>query len=94
MIQSGSEFCWGIEIFVGGVSKRLGLQTLAAHLDVTQAETMAIGDHLNDVEMLAWAGVGVAMGNAVPEVKAVADWITASQAEDGVARAIERFILS
>ena len=37
---------------------------------------MAIGDHLNDVEMIAWAGVGVAMGNAVPEVKAVADWIT------------------
>ncbi len=93
VIQSGSEYYWGIEIFVGGVSKRLGLQTLAAHLGVSQAQTMAIGDHLNDVEMLAWAGVGVAMGNAVAEVKAVADWITSSQAEDGVARAIERFIL-
>ncbi len=93
VIQSGSEFYWGIEILVGGVSKRLGLQTLAAHLGVAQAETMAIGDHLNDVEMLAWAGVGVAMGNAVAEVKAVADWVTTSQAHDGVARAIERFIL-
>ena len=94
VIQSGSDLYWGIEIFVGGVSKRLGLQTLAAHLGIRQAETMAIGDHLNDVEMLAWAGVGVAMGNAVPEVKAVADWITSSQSEDGVARAIERFILA
>lgn len=90
--QSGSAEWWGIEVFAGGVSKRLGLETLAAHLHVSQEETMAIGDHLNDVEMIAWAGVGVAMGNAVPEVKAVADWITTSVAEDGVARAIEKFI--
>ena len=54
---------------------------------------MAIGDHINDIEMLEWAGWGVAMGNAQPEVKLVADWITTSLAEDGVAAAIERYVL-
>ena len=94
IIQSGSPDWWGIEVFPGGVSKQIGLQTLAAHLHITQAETMAIGDHINDIEMLQWAGVGVAMGNAIPEVKAVADWITAPVDADGVAHAIERFILN
>ncbi|HLV81194.1 MAG TPA: HAD hydrolase family protein, partial [Chthonomonadaceae bacterium] len=67
--------------------------TVAARLDVAREETMAIGDHFNDLEVLRWAGVGVAMGNALPEVQAAAGWVTASLEEDGVARAIERFIL-
>ncbi len=92
IIQSGSATHWGIEIFVGGVSKKLGLEALAAHLDIHREEIMAIGDHINDIEMLQWAGVGVAMANALPETKAVADWITTSQAEDGVAHAIEQII--
>ncbi len=93
VIQSGSATHWGIEIFVGGVSKQRGLEALAAHLNVSREETMAIGDHINDIEMIQWAGVGVAMQNALPEVKAVADWITSSQAEDGVAYAIEQIVL-
>ncbi|HZT41682.1 MAG TPA: Cof-type HAD-IIB family hydrolase [Chthonomonadaceae bacterium] len=93
IIQSGTEYNWGVEVFVSGVSKRLGLETVAARLDVAREETLAIGDHFNDLEVLRWAGVGVAMGNALPEVLAAADWVTASLEEDGVARAIERFIL-
>ena len=93
IIQSGSATHWGIEIFVGGVSKKLGLEALAAHLGLKREEIMAIGDHINDIEMLQWAGVGVAMQNALPETKAVADWITTSQSEDGVAYAIERIVL-
>ena len=54
---------------------------------------MAIGDHLNDIEMLRWAGIGVAMGDAMPEVCAAADCVTSSYREDGVARAVERFVL-
>ena len=54
---------------------------------------MAIGDNLNDLELLAAAGVGVAMGNARPEVLAVAREVTASNTEDGVAKAIARFVL-
>ena len=56
-----------------GVSKGDALRRLAAHLNVAQAEVMAIGDQDNDASMIAWAGVGVAMGNGSPGVKDVAD---------------------
>jgi hypothetical protein len=77
-----------------GVSKGDALRRLAAHLGIPQAEVMAIGDQDNDTSMIAWAGVGVAMDNGSPAVKAVADWIAPPLAEDGAAVAIERFILS
>jgi hydroxymethylpyrimidine pyrophosphatase-like HAD family hydrolase len=54
---------------------------------------MAIGDSRNDVPMLRWAGVGVAMANALPEVIEAAPFVTTSNDDDGVARAIERFVL-
>ena len=54
---------------------------------------MAIGDHLNDIEMLRWAGIGVAMGDSMPEVCAAADYVTSKYREDGAARAVERFVL-
>lgn len=92
-IESGGVVNWGVEVYSAGVSKRLGAETLAAHLGIAREEIMAIGDHRNDIELLQWAGVGVAMGNGLPEVKAVADWITSSVYEDGVAQAIERFVL-
>jgi Cof subfamily protein (haloacid dehalogenase superfamily) len=94
IVQSGTGHMWGVEIYVRGISKRTGLETLAARLDVAQEEIMAIGDHITDIEMLQWAGWGVAMGNAQPEVKAIADWVTDSLSEDGAARAIERFVLA
>lgn len=93
IIQSGSESDWGVEIYAGNVSKLLGVQTVAARLDVDREEVMAIGDHINDIEMLKWAGIGVAMGNALPEIQAIADWVTDDVLRDGVARAIEKFIL-
>ena len=93
VIESGTEFDWGVEFYVPGVSKQLGAATLMARLGLKQEEAMAVGDHHNDLELLAWAGCGVAMGNAQPEVLAIADWITASVHDHGVAKAIERFIL-
>jgi len=74
-------------------SKGQALSFLAQKLGVTQAETMAIGDNDNDADMVAWAGLGVAMGNASPAVKAGADYIAPPIEEDGAAEAIERFIL-
>jgi len=76
-----------------GVSKGDALRRLAAHLDIPQTEVMAIGDQDNDILMVAWAGVGVAMGNGSPAVKAAADWIAPPLEEDGVAAAIEHFVL-
>ena len=54
---------------------------------------MAVGDQDNDVPMITWAGVGVAMGNSSPAAKAAADWVAPPLAEDGAAAAIERFVL-
>jgi hydroxymethylpyrimidine pyrophosphatase-like HAD family hydrolase len=93
VIESGGAHNWGVEIYIQGVSKRLGAETIAGRLGVPREEVMAIGDHRNDIALLEWAGVSVAMGNALPEVKAAAHWITDTVAEDGVARAIERFVL-
>jgi Cof subfamily protein (haloacid dehalogenase superfamily) len=76
-----------------GVSKGNALRWLAAHLDIPQEQVMAVGDQGNDTPMIAWAGVGVAMGDGSPEAKAVADWIAPPLAEDGAAVAIERFAL-
>jgi Cof subfamily protein (haloacid dehalogenase superfamily) len=76
-----------------GVSKGSGLRELACLLGVDLADTIAVGDNLNDLDMLRAAGLGVAMGNATPEARAHADHVTASNNEDGVAEVIARFIL-
>lgn len=93
VIESGTMYNWGVEIYIEGVSKQQGAATLAAHLGIAREETIAVGDHRNDLDMIEWAGIGVAMGNALPEVKAAADWITGTVTEDGVAQVIERFVL-
>ncbi|MBM3263949.1 MAG: HAD family phosphatase [candidate division Zixibacteria bacterium] len=76
-----------------GVSKGGALRELALLLGVGLSDVVAIGDNLNDLDMLKVAGLGVAMGNATPETKAHAGYTTDSNNEDGVAKFIERFIL-
>ena len=93
VIQAGSHELWSLEVHHQDSGKCNGLQRLADRLGVRAEEVLAIGDHLNDLEMLQFAGVGVAMGNALPEVKAIADHVTGTLDEDGVAQAIERFVL-
>jgi 5-amino-6-(5-phospho-D-ribitylamino)uracil phosphatase len=82
-----------LEILQAGVSKWQALQQLAAQQGITPEEIMAVGDDDNDLDMIRYAGLGIAMGNAVDTVKAAADAITGSNAEDGLAQALERFIL-
>src|SRR5690606_26053547 len=67
-----------------GVSKATGLEAVRRHLGVDPADTIAVGDGYNDLEMLRWAGRGVAMGNADDVVRAAADEVTNSVADDGV----------
>jgi Cof subfamily protein (haloacid dehalogenase superfamily) len=74
------------------VNKGEALAFMAARLGIAQNEVMAIGDSMNDVDMIEYAGVGVAMGNANATVRAAADFISASNVEDGVAVAIEKFV--
>ncbi|MDI3538053.1 MAG: hypothetical protein PWP12_365 [Bacillota bacterium] len=82
-----------LEIIHPEVSKRSGIEYLLAFFGICPEEAVAVGDNYNDLEMIDLAGLGVAMGNAPPEVKAKADYITASNTEDGVAQVIEKFIL-
>ena len=88
-----SSIAENVEINAAAANKGQALLALAGHLGLRPEQTMAFGDGLNDVTMLRDAGVGVAMGNAADEVKAVADVVTASCDEDGVAQTLERLLL-
>lgn len=80
-----------IEIIDPATSKANAMLKLADILGIEQKDVLAIGDAGNDIPMIKAAGVGVAMGNAIPEVKAVADYEVKSNEEDGLAEAIDRF---
>ena len=74
-------------------SKAAMAQQLARLMQIPAEQVMAIGDHDSDAALLQWAGVGVAMGNATPAAKAAADVITSSNLRDGVAEALEQWVL-
>ncbi|MFB9279751.1 Cof-type HAD-IIB family hydrolase [Cohnella cellulosilytica] len=75
-------------------TKGHALRYLAAHYGIPIEETIAMGDAMNDHEMVEAAGLGVAMANAVPALKAVADYVTLSNNEEGVKHVIEKFVLN
>ncbi|MEE0800010.1 MAG: Cof-type HAD-IIB family hydrolase [Gemmiger sp.] len=82
-----------MEINAPGVSKGRGLELLAETLGLSMNQVMACGDSGNDLTMVRAAGLGVAMANATPDVLAAADYITDDNNHDGVAKAIEKFVL-
>jgi Cof subfamily protein (haloacid dehalogenase superfamily) len=81
-----------VEIGLAGVDKSTALQWLAGHLGLDRGEVWAFGDNINDREMLEWAGRGIAMGNADDDTKAIADHITATNDDHGVALVIEALL--
>jgi len=83
-----------VEVILPGVSKAWAMAWVAAYLGVKREETIGIGDGDNDPEMMEWAGLGIAMGNASSPVKAAADWVVPSVGEDGLAVALRRFVLN
>ena len=85
---------YNIEINGKGVEKGSSLEFLAEYIGILKEEVMAIGDGANDVRMLEVAGIGVAMENAREEIKRVANVVTASNDDEGVAKALEQYILS
>jgi Cof subfamily protein (haloacid dehalogenase superfamily) len=87
VVASGSE---AVEVTAAGVNKATALADLCEQLAVDAANVVAFGDYPNDVPMLAWAGHAVAVANAHPDVIAVADEVTASNDDDGVALVLER----
>jgi Cof subfamily protein (haloacid dehalogenase superfamily) len=77
------------EVNKGAAVRYLAEEILGLH----PAQVMTLGDNFNDVEMIEYAGIGVAMGDAPEEVKALADWVAPSVAENGAVAAIEKFVL-
>ena len=82
-----------IEAVPLGVAKDGSLAALLEHMGLGRENLMACGDGWNDLPMIRYAGMGVAMGNAVPEVKQAAKYVTADNEHDGVGLAVEKFIL-
>lgn len=83
-----------LEIMPAGANKGEGLKVLSRHLGIKPSQVMALGDQLNDLAMIRYAGLGVAMGNAVPQVMAEADAVTDRFDQDGVGKAIAKYVLN
>ncbi|MFM2480393.1 sugar-phosphatase [Celerinatantimonas sp. YJH-8] len=75
-------------------NKGAGVAALADYLSIPSQQVICIGDAGNDHHMIRWAGLGVAMGNADPQTQALADYVTLSNDQDGVAHVIEKFVLN
>lgn len=81
-----------LELPPKGIDKAQSLQRLLTHLGLERDRLMAFGDGFNDLSMIQFAGQGVAMANAVEEVKSIADFVTTSNEEDGIAHALEQLL--
>ncbi|WP_027702447.1 Cof-type HAD-IIB family hydrolase [Metaclostridioides mangenotii] len=81
-----------IEIMSEGVDKGQAIKMLCEHLNIDKSEIMAFGDNYNDIEMLEYAGLGVAMGNSNDDIKEIADYVTDTNEESGFANAIFKFM--
>jgi Cof subfamily protein (haloacid dehalogenase superfamily) len=82
-----------IEIMSSGISKGSAVSKLAEYYGILAEEVICIGDNENDLSMIEYAGLGIAMGNATEELKKAANYITDTNDSDGVAKAIEKFIM-
>lgn len=83
-----------MQFFPSDLDRRLGIRALLEKLGITMDEVMSIGDSNLDADAIRASGVGVAMGNAPEEIKALADFVTLPYDQDGVAVAIEKFVLN
>ena len=83
---------WYFEYTAPGIDKARALEGALPKLGIDASEVVSFGDGQNDKSMIEWAGTGVAMGNAVDEVKAVAQMVTANNNEDGIAVALDKLL--
>lgn len=81
------------DVNAAGISKRDALERICQLSGIKREEVAVAGDYDNDLEMLQWAGLGIAMGNAEPHIQAIADVITGTNEQDGVAMAIRNYLL-
>ena len=84
---------YSVEVNTNDVSKGNAIKILADYLNISREEIICIGDNENDISMIEYAGLGVAMGNAISELKEIADYVTDTNVNDGVFKVIKKFIL-
>ena len=84
-----TDVAW-LDLGIKGVTKATGLQTLCGRLGIDRSEVLAIGDSMNDIEMLQWAGYSVAMAHARPDIRALADYVTTGGPGAGVIEVLDR----
>ena len=82
-----------VDVTARGNTKQRGIDEIIRHFGIRLEDTIAFGDGGNDISMLRHAGIGIAMGNARDEVKAAANYITDTVDEDGIAKAIQKWIM-
>lgn len=82
-----SEITGGADVIPAHLSKAYGLELLLEHWGIRREESAAIGDSMNDFEMIQAAGIGIAMGNGIPALKEAADYVTSDISEDGLKNA-------
>ncbi|MCM8711552.1 Cof-type HAD-IIB family hydrolase [Clostridium sp. SYSU_GA19001] len=92
-IEIASSFKHNVEITCRGVSKGSAVEILSNYYNIEREKIIAIGDSENDLSMIEFAGMGIAMGNAIDIVKQKADYITETNDNDGVAKAVKKFVL-
>ena len=80
-----------VEMVPKGHTKATGIGKMCEALGIDRTDTYAVGDSVNDLSMLEYAGVGISMGNGSPEAKAAADYVTTDLNEDGIYNAMVRF---
>lgn len=91
VVRSGEHF---IDVMKVGTTKGKALKMLADHLQLQAENVLAIGNYYNDLEMLQYAGLGIAMDNSPDDLKAIADEVTLSNNDDGVRVALEKWLVS
>ncbi len=82
---------YAVDIMPKDSDKAKGILAVLEHYGYEPTDAMSLGDHTNDIEMLLFTGIGIAMGNAIPDVKAVSDYVTDDIDEDGWANAMKKF---
>lgn len=85
---------WYLEANPKNNSKTTAMETVLKNLDIPKSQSIAVGDSINDIGMLTNAGIAAAMGNASPEVKEIADFVSTDCRENGVAYALEKLIIN
>ncbi|RAS78376.1 HAD family hydrolase [Priestia endophytica] len=86
--------CTRTKITSNKVSKVLGIKALETYFAIRTEEVLVIGDNFNDMDMIEYAGTGIAMGNAPQQVKGVSGFVTKSNNQEGMKLALETFVLS